>query len=73
MNLREYLFHHRLKITAFAHRIEYGPGYVTEIINGTKKPGKKFAKAVEKATNGEVKAEDLLKESESMTKNPKKI
>jgi len=61
MDLREYLFRTKKKITDFAKEIGYGRGYITEIINGTKTPGKHLAKTIEHATNGEVTAEELMK------------
>ena len=64
MELREYLFRKRLKISDFAKEIGYGRTYVNEIVNRTKKPGKHLARQIEQATNGEVKAEDLLKGDE---------
>lgn len=60
MDLREYLFRNRIKISTFARSINYGRGYVTEIINGTKTPGKKLAKAIEEATNGQVTINEVL-------------
>lgn len=64
MELREYLFRKRMKISEFSKQINYGRGYINEIINGTKKPGKKIAEAIEKATNGEVTAQEVLKDKE---------
>ena len=61
MELREYLFRHRLKVTDFAKKINYGRTYINEIVVGTKKAGRKLAYEIEKATNGEVKADELLR------------
>lgn len=61
MDLREYLFRKKIKIVDFAKEIQYGRTYVNEIVTGSKKPGKKFAQAVEKATEGAVTAKELLK------------
>jgi|LakMenEpi03Aug12_release.lakeMendotaPanAssembly.Ray.scaffolds.fasta_scaffold204368_2 hypothetical protein len=66
MDLREYLFRKRIKITHFAKQINYGRTYVNEIVNGTRKPGKKLALCIEKETNGEVTLVSLL---ENFTKN----
>ncbi len=62
MELREYLFRQRLKISDFAKKLGYGRTYINEIVNGTKKPGKHLARQIERETEGQVKAEDLLKE-----------
>jgi hypothetical protein len=64
MDLREYLFKNRLKVTDFAKIIGYERGYINKVVNGLMIPGRKLAESIEKATNGEVKAEDLLKGEE---------
>lgn len=65
MDLREYLFRKRMSVTEFAKKINYTRTYVNNILTGTKKAGKKLAKLIEKETNGEVKAEELLKNKEN--------
>ena len=69
MDLREYLFRHRISVTAFSSQINYARTYISEIVNGVKKPGRKLAELIEKATNGEVKAEELLKENGEQLEN----
>lgn len=61
MELRRYLFEKRMSQTAFAEHVGYSRQYVMSIIHGRFYPGKKFIKAVEKATKGEVKKEDYYK------------
>lgn len=61
MDLREYLFRNRLTVTEFAKKINYGRTYINEIVSGNRTPGRKLAEAIEKATDGHVKAADLLK------------
>jgi DNA-binding transcriptional regulator YdaS (Cro superfamily) len=62
MDLREYLFRKRMTVTDFSKLIDYSRTHISEIIHGTRRPGKKVARIIEKATNGEVTAEELLKE-----------
>lgn len=64
MDLREYLFRHRLTVTEFAKVINYGRTYINNVVTGTRSPGKKLAKEIERATNGEVTVDELLKEKE---------
>lgn len=61
MELREYLFRKRIKLTEFSKLINYDITYISKIINGSRKPGRKMAEIIEKATEGEVTAEELLK------------
>lgn len=65
MDLREYLFRNRLSITDFAKKINYDRNYISKIMHSVRSPGQKLAKEIEKATNGEVKANDLIKEKEA--------
>lgn len=60
MDLREYLFRNRLTITDFGKKIDCPRAYLSQIVNGHKKPGKRLAKVIEDATNGEVTAQELL-------------
>jgi DNA-binding transcriptional regulator YdaS (Cro superfamily) len=60
MDLREWLFRNRIKITPFARSLEYDPVHLNKIVNGKRNPSKRLAKAIEKATNGEVKADELV-------------
>jgi DNA-binding transcriptional regulator YdaS (Cro superfamily) len=64
MDLREWLFKNKIKITPFAKTLEYDRGHLTKIVNGQRNPSKRLAKAIEAATNGEVSAEDLLNRKE---------
>lgn len=61
MTLREYLFYKRIKLIEFSASINYDMSYISKIVNGNRKPGKKLAAIIEKATNGEVTVEELLK------------
>lgn len=60
MDLRRYLFENRITQKQFAESIDYSRAYITLIANGQiTKVGRKFARAVQKATNGVVTLEDL--------------
>ena len=60
MNLREYLFRKRLSATEFARLIEYSRTQVSLVANERVKPSKRLAKIIERATDGNVSAEELL-------------
>jgi DNA-binding transcriptional regulator YdaS (Cro superfamily) len=64
MDLSEYLFKNRktTNIQKLADQLKYSRTHLSQIVNGHSKPSRRLAEAIEKATNGEVKAEDLLKE-----------
>lgn len=61
MDLRTYLFNRRISVTEFSKTLGCSRIHLSEIINGRRKPSLMLAKSIEMATNGEVKAEDLLK------------
>jgi hypothetical protein len=61
MDLRTYLFNHRIKVTEFGKRINFSSIHLHKIINEERKPSLKLAKIIEEATNGEVTINDLLK------------
>jgi len=60
MDLRTYLFFKRKSIKSLAEEIDYSPSQLSAVVSSKRKPGRKLAKLIEKATNGEVKAEELL-------------
>ena len=64
MNLREYLFLKRMTVKEFSEIVECSRNHISQIINSGTKPSKRLAKDIERATNGEVKAEDLLNPKE---------
>lgn len=64
MELRRYLFENRIKTAHLAKLIDYSPATLYSIIGGKQKAGKKIAKAIEKATNGQVTQKELMDESQ---------
>lgn len=64
MKLKIWLITHKKTLGQFAEEIDYHRTYISRVCSGETKPGRKFAKAVERATNGEIKAEDLFDESD---------
>lgn len=64
MNLKEYLFVKRMSITEFSELIDYSRTHLSGVINGQLKASKKLARAIERATNGEVKAFEVLGDQE---------
>lgn len=61
MDLREYLFRKRITVKEFSETLDYTRTHLSQIINGNRSPSKRLARSIEKATNGEVTAEELLK------------
>ena len=68
MELREYLFRHRITALEFAAQIDYNYSYLVQITTGNRKPGKKMQKVIERETGGLVKAEDW--ETEKLNQKP---
>lgn len=64
MQLREYLFFNRIKVTDFAKQIGYERAYINKIVNGKMIPGKRLAETIEKATNGNVTLQELIGRSD---------
>jgi DNA-binding transcriptional regulator YdaS (Cro superfamily) len=61
MNLKEYLFLKRMSVKEFSEYMGYSRTHISAIINGHLKPSNGLAKAIERVTEGQVKAEELLK------------
>ena len=60
-DLKEHLYQSRMTVTQFADKIQASRSYMSNIINGKMKPGKRLAKDIEIETKGLILAEDLLK------------
>lgn len=61
MKLKIWLVINKITITAFAEEVGITRTHLGEIINGRRKSGSTLAKLIEIKTNGEVKAEELMK------------
>lgn len=61
MKLREYLFVNRISVKEFSKSVDYSRTHLSGVVNGKLKPSKKLARAIEKATQGEVSIEELTK------------
>lgn len=61
MKLKLYLVENRISITDFSKEIGCSRMHLNDIVNDKRKCGKSLAKIIEMKTNGEVKAEELLK------------
>jgi len=59
MELREYLFRHRIKGVDFAKKVGYNHLYLYKIMAYKCPIGKKLAMLLMIATNGEIKQEDI--------------
>lgn len=60
MNLREYVDREGSTIPRFAKLIGYSAQHVYNVLHKVNKPSKRFIKAVDDATNGQVKEIDYL-------------
>ncbi len=61
MELKVWLVRNKRKIKDFAEELGITRTHLGEIMSGRRKAGLPLAKLVEMKTNGEVKAEELLK------------
>lgn len=60
-SLKEYLFYKEKSITDFAKELMVSRAYMNKIVLGQSQPSRLLAKEIERMTNGEVKAEELMK------------
>ena len=66
MDLRTYLFHKRISVTAFSKILGCSRIHLSEIINGRRIPSLMLAKSIEMVTHGEVTTKELLKEKTNL-------
>ncbi len=59
--LREYLFYKEISVTDFAKKIGASRNHISQITHGKSKPSLFLARDIERFTDGEVKADDLMK------------
>lgn len=69
MNLRVYLATKNIQIKDFSDILECNRSYLSRIISGHIKPSKRLAKEIERMTNGDVTAAELLANSPESPKN----
>lgn len=60
MKFRQYLWARNLTIKEFALTMRYDPGYLGQVMNGKKMPGRKLSEDIEAATNGEITIDDII-------------
>lgn len=60
MELRDYLHQNRITQVKFAASIDYIPRTIRLVLSG-KRVGKKLARAIEKATGGQVTIDEVIK------------
>ena len=51
-----------MTVTKFAGILDCAPSYLSSVKSKTRRPGRKLARQIERATNGDVKADHLLNE-----------
>lgn len=73
MDLRTYLFMMKITSVQFSKLLECNRHYLSLILNGHKKPGKRFAKDIETLTNGAVTVTDLMYKYEKLNRANKVI
>jgi plasmid maintenance system antidote protein VapI len=61
MKLKLYLVENRISITDFSKELGCSRMHLNDIVNDKRKCGKSLAQLIEIKTQGEVKAEELLK------------
>lgn len=77
MDLRRYLFEHRITATDFAESIGCSRIHLSEVINARRKPSLLLATSIQNFTKGEVSVEEMLaiekvKPKRKLKPNPKK-
>jgi hypothetical protein len=60
MRLRDYLWAHGLTNEDFGKKIRYSATFISNVMNGTQKPGPKFIEDVEKYTEGLVQEHEIV-------------
>lgn len=60
MKFRQYLWKRNITIKQFALSMRYDAGYLGQVINGKKKPGRKLSEDIVLATNGEITIDDIM-------------
>ena len=68
MRLSEYLWANDLSNNEFGKKIRYSGTYISNVMNGTMKPGPKFIEDVEKHTGGLVQQHEIVCEKGWMLK-----
>ena len=59
--LETYLYNQRMSVTEFSLLLDYSRTHLSQVIHGRQKPSRKLARAIERTTNGNITAEELLK------------
>lgn len=60
MNLREYLFYSNMTVKDFAKIADFNNAFLSRILNGKHMPSAKTLRAIERVTNGKVRADTIL-------------
>jgi DNA-binding transcriptional regulator YdaS (Cro superfamily) len=60
MGLKEYIFMKDLSIKNFSKILDCSRSYLSRVVRGKIKPSSKFARQIEKATEGKVTKEEVL-------------
>lgn len=60
MKLRDWLVQRGIKQVDFAKEIDISRAHLSCVISGSRPPGRKLARAIERTTNGEILANDVM-------------
>jgi len=60
MNIKQYCTENTLTFRGFAKRLDIAAPYVTQIVNGARRPSPGLALRIEQATRGAVTRDELL-------------
>lgn len=61
ITLKEYLYLNKKTVKEFGDYLGYSRAHMSLVVNEAIRPSRPLALSIERATNGQVKAEDLLK------------
>jgi len=67
MDLRRYLFEHRIKVKDFSELIGCTRIHLSGILNQKRKASIRMAKSIERFTDGEVTVNEVLPENQSVS------
>jgi hypothetical protein len=69
MKLRDWLYFQGISARSFAKMIDFAPGTVSSYMNGHVRVSKKFARTVERVTEGKVTVKDILRDNPERSYN----
>jgi hypothetical protein len=71
VKIKIWMLQNKLSVNALSKKLRYTNGYISAVINGTVKGGKKIAEDLEKITNGLVTVDEVLQNYEKIQQEKK--